>query len=166
MRLLIDLQGAQGVNRNRGIGRLTRALARAMIAAPGPHEPIILLNDAIAESAEALSEEFSAILPRGNIRFWRGLTAASATGGERCVARRRAAERIRAECIASIGADAIHVSSIVEGGSDDTITNWPRELVRPLHVGTFYDAIPLVSARHLEGPGALVSRPVAGGEAP
>lgn len=145
MRLVIDLQGAQGINRHRGIGRLTRALARAMIAAPGRHEPIILLNDALPASAETLSDEFSTFLPRRNIRFWRGLTGAAAIGGARSVARRRAAEKIRAQYIAGLEPDAVHVSSVVEGAADDTITNWPADLERPPHVATFYDVIPLIN---------------------
>ena len=145
MRILIDLQGAQGVNRNHGIGRLTRALARAMITSSDRHEPVILLNDAIPESAEALSEEFAALLPQSHIRFWRGLTDAAATGDAGCIMRRRAAERIRAHAIASMQVDAVHMSSVFEGGSDDTITNWPTDLHRPPHFATFYDAIPLIN---------------------
>ena len=44
MRLLIDLQGAQGDNRARGIGRYSRELARAMAAAPRGHDITIALN--------------------------------------------------------------------------------------------------------------------------
>jgi glycosyltransferase involved in cell wall biosynthesis len=145
VRLVIDLQGAQGVNRDRGIGRLTRALARAMIANAGCHEPLILLNAAQPDSAAALHEEFSTLLPRENIRVWRGLNNTGAIGGPGNVARRRAAEIIRAQYIAGLAADVVHVSSVVEGADDNTITNWPSCLERPPHVATFYDAIPLIN---------------------
>jgi glycosyltransferase involved in cell wall biosynthesis len=145
MKIVIDLQGAQGINRNRGIGRLSRALAKAMIERAGPHEPIILLNEAAPESSDKLMEEFSALLPRENIHFWHGLTNASAIGDAQSVARRRASEQIRAHCIAGLAADAVFLTSVVEGATDDTITNWPASLERPLHAATFYDAIPLMN---------------------
>jgi glycosyltransferase involved in cell wall biosynthesis len=145
MRVVIDLQGAQGVNRNRGIGRLSRALTRAMISGAGPHEPIVLLNEAASESSEQLMEEFSALVPRSNIHFWHGLANASAIGDAQSVARRRASEQIRAHSIASLGADVVFLASVVEGATDDTVTNWPASLERPLHAATFYDAIPLMN---------------------
>ena len=145
MRIIIDLQGAQGVNRNRGIGRLSRALARAMITGAGSHETLVLLNEAVPEAAEQLFDEFSTLLPRQNICFWRGVANASAIGDAASVARRRASERIRAQRIAGLEADLVFMTSVVEGATDDTITNWPSGLMRPPHVATFYDAIPLIN---------------------
>lgn len=144
MRLVIDLQGAQGSSHGRGIGRLSRSLAMAMAAAPGSHEPIILLNEAMPDTAEALSDDFATILPRENIRFWRGLTSLGLSGGVGNTARRHASEVIRAQCLAGLNADFIHVASVVEGASDDVVSSWPAGLERPPHVATFYDAIPLI----------------------
>lgn len=144
MRLVIDLQGAQsGSSGGRGIGRFSRSLALAMARAPGPHEPIILLNDAIPEAAARLGDEFAAILPRANIRTWRGLTQL-AEGDPANVARRRATEVIRAQVLAGLDADLVHVASMVEGISDDVVSSWPAGLERPPTVATFYDAIPLI----------------------
>ena len=52
---------------------------------------------------------------------------------------------MRAQYISGLGAEVIHVTSVVEGGNDDAITNWPRGLERPHHVATFYDVIPLIN---------------------
>jgi glycosyltransferase involved in cell wall biosynthesis len=141
MKLVIDLQGAQGASRRRGIGRLSRSLGLAMARAPGIHEPIILLNEAMPDAAADLYEEFSAILPRANIRTWRGLTGLAATGGEGNMARRRASEVIRAQFITGLDAKLVHVA---KGVGDDVVSNWPITLERPPHVATFYDAIPLI----------------------
>ena len=48
MRLLIDLQAAQGISRSRGIGRYSRELALAMARAPAGHELVVLLHDSLA----------------------------------------------------------------------------------------------------------------------
>jgi len=37
MRIVIDLQGAQGINRQRGIGRYTLSLAKAIVRNRGKH---------------------------------------------------------------------------------------------------------------------------------
>jgi glycosyltransferase involved in cell wall biosynthesis len=144
MRLVIDLQGAQGSSHGRGIGRLSRALALAMVRAPGRHDPVVLLNDAMPETAEQLYEDFAAILPRENIRIWRGLTNIPAISGPQSMARRHASELIRAHFISGLKCDLIHVASVVEGAGDDVVSNWPVSLDRLPQVATFYDAIPLI----------------------
>ena len=45
MRLVIDLQGAQGSSHERGIGRYSRELAAAMARAPRGHEVVVALSD-------------------------------------------------------------------------------------------------------------------------
>ena len=152
MRLVIDLQGAQGSSRHRGIGRLSRELALAMARAPGRHEPVILLNEAMPEAADELSELFSALVPPENIRLWRGLTDCPDTGNAEQRARRRASEIIRAQMLSGLGADLVHVASMVEGAGDDVISTWPATLQRLPVAATFYDAIPLIQRdRYLLG---------------
>src|SRR4051812_18383075 len=120
MRLVIDLQGAQGASRARGIGRFSEQLALAMVRVPGDHEPIILLNEAIPETAETLSDTFARLLPRQNIHVWRGLTGCSYLYGN--LERRRASERIRAQVLAGLKPDLVHVTSVFEGAGDDVIS--------------------------------------------
>jgi glycosyltransferase involved in cell wall biosynthesis len=70
MRLVIDLQGAQGASRLRGIGRYSRELALAMARAPQGHEVVLALNASLP--CDELVDAFSPHLPAANIRLWHG----------------------------------------------------------------------------------------------
>lgn len=142
MRLVIDLQGAQGASRHRGKGRLSRELALAMVRNARGHDPVILLNEAVTGETERLFELFSALLPRENIRTWKGLSGCGEIGGD--PATRRASEMLRAQVLTGLRPDLVHVSSVMEGVSDDAVTVWPSSLQRLPLVATFYDAIPLI----------------------
>jgi len=150
MRLVIDLQGAQGASRLRGIGRYSRELALAMARAPQGHEVVLALNASLP--CDDLVDAFSTHLPAANIRLWHspGGTGEVLDGA---IGLRRAAELLRAEFLASLKPDLLHVSSIFEGASDDVITRWPAGLERPPMVATCYDLIPLIRrAEYLDGP--------------
>jgi glycosyltransferase involved in cell wall biosynthesis len=141
MRLVIDLQGAQGSNRARGIGRYSRELALSMARHAGTHDVIIALNGRLAP--EEIRHDFADVLPRENIRVWHG-PGGTAEAVSSSAARRRAAEAMRAEFLMSMRPDLLHVSSIFEGWSDDAVTVWPTWLRRPLVIATGYDLIPLI----------------------
>ena len=53
-------------------------------------------------------------------------------------------EVIRAQVLARLQADLVHVASMVEGMADDVVTAWPTSHRRIPLVATFYDAIPLL----------------------
>ncbi|WP_120010582.1 glycosyltransferase [Teichococcus vastitatis] len=151
MRLVIDLQGAQGGNSKRGIGRYSRELALAMARCPREHEVIVTLNGSMTEAAEELVTHFSSVLPRRQIRSW-----FSPTSGEQDGFAGRAAQIIRAQFLSSLRPDLVHVSSVFEGLSDLCITHSPSSLERLPLVGTCYDLIPLIKREeYLEGNGAL-----------
>ena len=150
MRLVIDLQGAQGTGRYRGIGRFSCELALAMARQPRGHDVIIALNGALATGT--LLHELAAILPRGAVRTWQ-----APSGVNECTARdparRRVAEAIRAEFLASLQPDLVHVSSVFEGWGDDVVTRWPTWRARLPMVATGYDLIPLIRREmYLDGP--------------
>ncbi|WP_353213052.1 glycosyltransferase [Rhodovarius sp.] len=150
MRLVIDLQGAQGASRLRGIGRYSRELALAMARAPQGHEVVLALNASLP--CDELVDAFSPHLPAANIRLWHGPggTGAVIDGAHDL---RRAAELLRAEFLTSLRPDLLHVSSIFEGASDNVITRWPSALERPPIVATCYDLIPLIRrTEYLDGP--------------
>jgi glycosyltransferase involved in cell wall biosynthesis len=151
MRLVVDLQGAQGpTSRFRGIGRYSRELALAMARHPGPHELVVALNGNLP--ADDLLAGFAPLLPPENIRAWfsPGRTAesdATATG------RRDAAAVLRAEFLAGLQPDLVHVSSLFEGSSDDVMTRWPSNRARLPMVATCYDLIPFIRRTdYLDGP--------------
>jgi glycosyltransferase involved in cell wall biosynthesis len=149
MRLVIDLQGAQGTSRLRGIGRYSRELALAMTRAPGPHEVVLALNAGLP--SDDLVDAFAGVLPFENIRFWHG------GGDSRAVdrstdGRRAVSTLLRAEFLASLQPDLVHISSLFEGASDSVVTRWPSNLARLPTVATCYDLIPLIHrADYLDG---------------
>lgn len=142
MRLIIDLQAAQGSSRERGIGRYSRELALAMIAAPRGHEVGILVNGRLSGAADALIETFRAVLPRGAIQCWEGPEGVAELAGRPALL--RAAEHVRAQRLAHLAPDIVHVASLFEGMGDDLVTAWPASLERLPTVATCYDLIPLI----------------------
>lgn len=155
MRLVIDLQAAQGHSSTRGIGRYSRELALAMAREAREHEVIIALSGAFMDTAEELSAQFSAILPRENIRVWHPPrnTAATFYG----TARRPFSETLRAQFIASLQPDLVHVSSLFDGAGDDVISTSARQLVSLPIVATCYDLIPLMRHDDVFGSSELPS---------
>ncbi|HMA51170.1 MAG TPA: hypothetical protein VKP60_15540, partial [Magnetospirillaceae bacterium] len=70
MRLVIDLQGAQGENRGRGIGRYAEALTEAIIRQSGGHDIQILLNSALETEESDLQRHFIDLLCPKSVKVW------------------------------------------------------------------------------------------------
>lgn len=152
MRLLLDLQGAQGGSRHSGLGRYSLEFARALARARGGHEVRLLLNASRSDSAAALEAEFTPLLGAANIHRFTPPEGCEA-GRDPHHPLRLLAERIRAETILGIAPDMVHLGSVFEGWNDTLVTNWPGNLARPRHVATLHDLIPLTRrAEYLEGP--------------
>ena len=153
MRLLLDLQGAQGSSRHSGLGRYSLEFARALAATRGEHhEVLLLLNAAQSESAALLEAEFTPLLGAGQIHHFTPPEGCAA-GAEPHHPLRQLAEHIRAQAILALAPDMVHLGSVFEGWNDQLVTNWPAALPRPRHVATLHDLIPLTRrAEYLEGP--------------
>ncbi len=152
MRLVIDLQGAQGASRLRGIGRLSLELALAMARAAGDHEVLVALNGNFAEAADELMTAFKGILGQNALHVWypTGRTAAIDCGSPLNLT---ASEHIRARFLRSLAPDLVHVSSLFEGIDDDVVTGVPLDEHMVSSVATLYDLIPLIRRQHyLDGP--------------
>lgn len=151
MKLLLDLQGAQGGSRHAGLGRYTLELALAIAAGRGPHEVHVLLNAARPEAAAALEAMFAPLLGRGAIhRFTPPQGSAAGTDPHHPL--RRAAELIRAQAVLAVAPDVLHVGSPFEGWNEPLVTTWPEALPRPVTVATLHDLIPLSHPKdYLEG---------------
>jgi glycosyltransferase involved in cell wall biosynthesis len=151
MKLLIDLQGAQGRSSRRGIGRLSKELALAMARRPRGHTVEIALNAAYGQDADDLASAFDGLLPRSQILVWSG-PGTTADIDPSSAVRRMVAEQIRAQAYAARAPDVVHVSSLFEGMDSDIVPCWPRSVERPPMVATFYDAIPLIRhEQYLDG---------------
>lgn len=122
MRLMIDYQGAQsGGSRNRGIGRYTASITRAIIRSAPEAEVLLLLNGAFDETVAQIRAEFEDVLPRENIIVWRPLTPIAHIES-RNDDRRRASELLREAVVARHLPDALLITSHFEGSGDDGAT--------------------------------------------
>ena len=144
MRILIDLQGAQGDSRFRGIGRYSLSLALAMARNAKGHEIWLALSAAFPQSILELRQSFSDLIPQERIRVF-SIPQPTAEVDPANAWRARAAEIIREEFIESINPDVIHVHSLFEGYGDDAVVSvgvfknnsWKTAV-------TLYDLIPLL----------------------
>src|SRR5688500_15932424 len=109
MRIIIDLQAAQGENRKRGIGRYSMSLAKAVVREAHGHEVLLALNGALHESIEPIRAEFDELLPQDRIRVWHPVLDGDAS------ARKRPNELLREAFLSSLRPDVVHVSSLFEG---------------------------------------------------
>ena len=151
MRLVIDMQGAQtSSSRHRGIGRYTLALTEAIIRNRGGHDILLAVNDLFPESAAVIREEFSALLPKENIRSWHvpGPVSKASPGNQW---RLRSAELMREAFLTNLRPDMVLVSSLFEGLGDDAVTSIGAFSNTVPTVAILYDLIPLIHReRYLE----------------
>jgi glycosyltransferase involved in cell wall biosynthesis len=152
MRIVIDMQGAQGSNHQRGIGRYTLSLAQAIIRNRGAHEVFLALNGLFSDTIEPIRTIFDGLLPQENIRVWQALGSVSNISNENDW-RRRTAELVREAFLASLKPDIVLVSSLFEGLGDDAVTSIGT-LIRTVPTAVIlYDLIPLIQRRpYLENP--------------
>lgn len=143
MRIVIDLQGAQGDNCRRGIGRYSLELALGIARHRGDHEVLIALNGHFRDAIEDVRAAFAGLLPREAIRVWTapGPLAWHETANER---RRHDAELLREAFLASLEPDAVLLASLFEGLGDDVVTSIGRLVPLPTAV-VLYDLIPLLN---------------------
>ncbi|MBC3832242.1 glycosyltransferase [Undibacterium amnicola] len=144
MRLLIDLQACQSTgSRDRGIGRYSLSLAKAMLANAGEHDCHLLLSGLFPETVANLREAFAHDVPVKNIHVWQAAKpVAEILPGNmwRC----RAAEFVREQALAELRPDMVHVSSLFEGSGDDAVTSIGVNGNHLPTAVTLYDLIPLV----------------------
>ena len=157
MRIVIDLQGAQGASRVRGIGRYALSLAQAMARLRGEHEIVIALNASLPETIEPIRAAFDDLISQDNIRVWQMPSPATgAQGSDRW--RRRAAEVLRETFLASLMPDIVHVTSIFEGFVDNAVHSIGYTDRKLRTAVTVYDLIPLLHSTKYLKPDAAYER--------
>ena len=144
MRIIIDMQGAQGANRDKGIGRYSVALARGLVRQRGSHEIILVLNGMLADSIAPLRAIFNDILPPENIVVWGAAAPVSASNAENDL-RREAAEVVRESFIASLRPDLVLLTSLFEGQADNGVTSIGACRNGLLTAVVLYDLDPLIN---------------------
>jgi glycosyltransferase involved in cell wall biosynthesis len=144
MRLVIDLQGAQGESRFRGIGRYSLAITKAIVRLNQKHEIFIVLNGMLADSIEPLRRTFGSLLANDHILVWKAPEPTRATNPKNQV-NRQVAQRLREGFILSLAPDVILITSLFEGfGDEATISIGAFDQHTPT-VSILYDLIPLIN---------------------
>jgi glycosyltransferase involved in cell wall biosynthesis len=144
MRIVIDMQGAQAVNRNRGIGRYTLSIVRAIAQHHGRHDIILALNGLFPDSIHPIRQAFQDLLPKENLRVWQApgpchhLDAANTW-------RRQAAELVREAFLASFNPTIMLVTSLFEGLGDDAVTSIGCLSQTVPTAAILYDLIPFIN---------------------
>lgn len=153
MRIIIDMQGAQGVNRQRGIGRYTASLVKAIIKNRQNHEIILALNGMLTESIEPIRIEFGDLLPAKNIQTWYAPSIYADNHSEGTQLRRKRASIIRESFIANLKPDFVLITSLFEGQSDAAITDIGTSTTSIQTATILYDLIPLIfDSPYLDNP--------------
>ena len=157
MRIVLDLQGAQGGSRFRGIGRYTLSLARAIVRQRGEHEIILALSDLYPDTVEPIRGLFDGQLPQERIKVWQapGPVRSQNPANEW---RRAAAVRIREAFIASLEPDLVHVSDLFGGSADDVVSSVSATDARFQTTVTLYDLIPLLDPTSYLAPNPRFER--------
>ncbi len=146
MRIVIDLQACQTPgSKNRGIGRYSLSLAQAIARHAGHHEVLLLLNDQFPETIAEIRQHFDGLIARQGIRIF-SIPTPVAQHDPANQWRIQIAEKLRDHFISQLKPDIVHVSSIVEGFTDNSVS-----AITP-HPGlsntaTLYDLIPLLHAQ-------------------
>jgi glycosyltransferase involved in cell wall biosynthesis len=152
MRIILDLQACQASSMQRGIGRYSMALALAMARNSGAHDLRIALNEGFPDSVPTLRQAFGGLLPPAHISTYATPSPAAEVdpaNGWRIAA----AERIRERYLASLCPDIVHVASLFEGLSDNSVVSVPQADGRFDTAVTLYDLIPLLNGeRYLADP--------------
>lgn len=145
MRIVIDLQGAQCASRERGIGRYSLAISKAIVRNRGEHEVIIVLSNLFPDTIEHLRAEFDGILSQEKIQVW------SANGPANAVDvannwRRHTAELIRENFLASLQPDIVYITSLFDGSYDNAVNSIGVSSIKIPTAVNFYDLIPLIQS--------------------
>ena len=142
MRIVIDLQGAQGINHDRGIGRYALALALGIVRNRGSHDIRICLSDLFPHTIEPLRDAFVGSLPRESIHVWCAEPEVANNNASNAF-RSRIAEAQREAFLASLRPDMVLVTSLFEGFFDNIVTSINEHSSIPTAV-VLYDLIPFI----------------------
>ena len=145
MRIVIDLQGAQGENQFRGIGRYAVSMAQGIARTRGEHDIFVALNGLFHESIELIRAKFDGLLPQDHLCIWSTPQPVHSLDANNTL-RRRAAELSREAFLADLKPDVVLVTSLFEGLVDNAVTSVGLLHRIPTAV-ILYDLIPLIYRR-------------------
>lgn len=145
MKIALDMQSRQTIgSRDRGIGRYSLSLAKAMLEVGDRHEFVIVANAALG-AVEQVREDFGLASRAKELKVFSSLTSTRA-GDPRNMWRRRASELIRENFLSELGVDFVHATSLFEGFGCDAVSSISNRRNRYLEAVTLYDLIPYAYA--------------------
>ncbi|WNL45531.1 glycosyltransferase family 1 protein [Dyella sp. BiH032] len=146
MKIRIDMQGVQTPSRHRGIGRYTQHLTEAFLRiAAERHEVGLLFNAALGGIDDCIASLRRAGLAAPRSSYGPIRRTSSDNPGHQPL--REAAERVMTHVLDASGADAVWLSSVMEGFHEDALA--PHGSPSACMVATLYDLIPLHDAEQL-----------------
>lgn len=145
MRIIIDLQGGQASNRNRGIGRYSLSLTRGILENKKGHEIVVVLSSLFLDTVQLVKDELIDLIDENKICVWDAPSQVSHIDTNND-SRRKNAELIRETFIASLNPDIVLVTSLFEGLVDDAITSVKRLNYNVPTAIVLYDLIPLINS--------------------
>ncbi len=146
MKIIIDLQGAQSTgSRNRGIGRYSLSITKAMLQNKRNHEIILVLSNLFQETIDLIKDEFEDYIDEKNIYVWNAPNNVSYIDTKNDTSRKNA-EYIRETFLASLQPDIIFVTSLFEGLIDDAVTSINLMKYNIPTAVILYDLIPLINS--------------------
>lgn len=142
MRIAIDMQGVQSHgNRNRGIGRYSNSLVKAMLKQTNRHEVFLVLNATFESTIDPIRAEYADLLPITHIRVW-GTGRHSGTSAANDDENRKVLELLRESFVAALRPDIVIITSLFE--SYDAVTSISQFTTTLPTVVVHYDLIPLI----------------------
>ncbi|WP_262270202.1 glycosyltransferase family 4 protein [Microvirga yunnanensis] len=149
MKLVIDLQVAQGASQHSEIGRNALAMTEALVRRGGDHEVLIALSGAFPDTIEALRATFDSLLPQEQIVVWEAPTPMAemdpANGW-----RHKAGEILRETFLSGLKADMVYVPSLMQGYDDDVIVSGASRTDSPVTALALHDVVPFYEQAGLE----------------
>ncbi|EKO9781118.1 glycosyl transferase family 1, partial [Escherichia coli] len=143
MRIVIDMQGLQGSNSKRGIGRYIINFVKEFIRQNEDNEIILLCNGMLHDSFLFIKNEFGGYQELVSIRLWNAVPEVSRLYSEN-TSRVEAAEKIREDYIARLEPDVILLTSLFEGLVDNAVTSINLHERPVTTVVILYDLIPFI----------------------
>lgn len=151
MKIVIDLQGAQSIgSRNRGIGRYSMSLTKAIISNKKEHDVHILMSDLFPDSVLEIKEQLSVYIPKLNIHIM-SMPHNTRFINQNNEAIRKSAEIIRECFIEKLKPDVLLITSLFEGFIDDSVTSVKSIYKNTTTAVILYDLIPLLNASQYLG---------------
>ena len=144
MKILIDLQSCQTQgSKNRGIGRYSDSLTRAILKNKGEHEVFIFISSVYEKEIAEIKKSFNEIIPEDHIIIWNARDDLDYLSGNKI--KQKQAILSRALYIKSVSPDIVLVTSLFEGLSESATVSTELGNANIPVATILYDLIPYLN---------------------